>query len=44
MNFNDFCIIVIAYLYIDSWMTAFRLRSMQKKIEELQKALGIHDE
>jgi hypothetical protein len=44
MNFNDFCIVVIAYLYIDSWMTAFRLRGMQKKIEELQKALGINDE
>jgi ABC-type long-subunit fatty acid transport system fused permease/ATPase subunit len=36
-SLNYFCIIVIAYLYIDSWVTAFRFKKIYKRLEELEK-------
>lgn len=40
MELNDFCMMVIAYLYIDSWITAFRMRSLQRKLEKVQSTLN----
>jgi len=35
-SLDYFCIIVIAYLYIDSWVTAFRFKKIYKRLEELE--------
>jgi len=32
-----FQVIIIAYLYLDSWLTAFHLRKINKRLDELEK-------
>lgn len=35
-SLNYWLVIVVAYLYIDSWVTTFRLKAILKKIREME--------
>jgi len=35
-SFKYFYIMIIAYLYIDSWATAFRFKKIYKRLEKLE--------
>lgn len=36
-SLNYWLVIVVAYLYFDSWVTTFRLRAILKKIKEMEE-------
>lgn len=35
-SLNYWLVIVVAYLYFDSWATTFKLKAILKKIEEME--------
>jgi hypothetical protein len=36
-SLNYWLVIIVAYLYIDSWVTAFRFRAILKKLKEMEE-------
>jgi hypothetical protein len=36
-SLNYWLVVIVAYLYFDSWVTAFKLRSILKKIEKMEE-------
>lgn len=39
-DYNYFLLIVVIYLYVSSWMDAFRFRNITKRLEKLEKNYG----
>lgn len=37
MTTVEILVIVVAYLYIDSWVTAFRLKAIYKRLKDLEE-------
>lgn len=36
-SLNYWLVIIVVYLYFDSWVTAFRLKAILKKIEKMEE-------
>jgi len=36
-SLNYWLVVVVAYLYFDSWMTTFKLRAILKTLEKMEK-------
>jgi hypothetical protein len=36
-SLNYWLVIIVAYLYFDSWVTAFRLKAILKRLKDLEE-------
>jgi hypothetical protein len=36
-SLNYWLVVIVAYLYFDSWVTTFKLRAILKKIEKMEE-------